>query len=108
MIEQSDGGVVAFGSCEQRETRTGRLAKADATISCWRCRTTPVPAAKKSSISARRIFASIRLPLVRVTGKSRKQRTVPLLPAIATLVRSHLEETHRSASDMDRFLRNPR
>ena len=53
-------------------------------------------------------FRLDRLPLVRLTGKGRTQRIVPLLPAMATLVRSHWEETHRSASDMDRFLRNAR
>lgn len=53
-------------------------------------------------------FRLDRLPLVRLTGKGRKQRIVPLLPATATLVRNHLAETHRSPSDMERFLRNSR
>ena len=44
-------------------------------------------------------FRLDRLPLVRLTGKGRKQRIVPLLPATATLVRTHLEDTSRSPSD---------
>ncbi len=38
-------------------------------------------------------FRLDRLPLVRITGKNRKQRIVPLLPATAKLVRSHLAES---------------
>lgn len=53
-------------------------------------------------------FRLDRLPLVRLTGKGRKQRIVPLLPVTATLVRTYLEETHRSPSDLERFLRNSR
>ena len=53
-------------------------------------------------------FRLDRLPLVRLTGKGRKQRIVPLLPATATLVRTHLEETSRSPSDMGRLFRNYR
>ena len=47
-------------------------------------------------------------PLVRLTGKGRKQRIVPLLPATATLVRTHLEDTNRSPSDVERLFRNYR
>jgi len=43
-------------------------------------------------------FRLDRLPLVRLTGKGRRQRIVPLLPVTATLVRTYLEETHRSPS----------
>lgn len=53
-------------------------------------------------------FRLDRLPLVRLTGKGRKLRIVPLLPITATLVRTYLEETHRSPSDLERFLRNSR
>ncbi len=53
-------------------------------------------------------FRLDRLPLVRLTGKGRKLRIVPLLPITATLVRTYLEETHRSPSDLERFLRNAR
>ncbi len=53
-------------------------------------------------------FRLDRLPLVRITGKGRKQRIVPLLPATATLVRTYIEETHRSATDMERLVRNSR
>ncbi len=53
-------------------------------------------------------FRFDRLPLVRLTGKGRKQRIVPLLPATTTLVRMHVEETSRSPSDMGRLLRNYR
>lgn len=38
-------------------------------------------------------FRLDRLPLVRITGKGRKQRIVPLLPATAKLVQRHLVET---------------
>ena len=38
-------------------------------------------------------FRLDRLPLVRITGKGRKQRIVPLLPATAKLVQHHLAET---------------
>jgi site-specific recombinase XerD len=53
-------------------------------------------------------FRLDRLPWVRLTGKGRKQRIVPLLPATATLVRRYLEETHRSPTDTERLLRNAR
>lgn len=53
-------------------------------------------------------FRLDRLPLVRLTGKGRKLRIVPLLPITATLVRTYLEETHRSPNDLERFLRNAR
>lgn len=53
-------------------------------------------------------FRLDRLPLMRVTGKGRKPRIVPLLPATATLVRNYLEETSRSATDGERLLRNVR
>jgi integrase/recombinase XerC len=53
-------------------------------------------------------FRLDRLPLVRLTGKGRKQRIVPLLPATATLVRTHLEETSRLPSDIGRLFRNYR
>ncbi len=51
-------------------------------------------------------FRLDRPPLVRVTGKGRKQRIVPLLPTTAKLVRSHLEETGRPATDPTPLLRN--
>jgi len=44
-------------------------------------------------------FRLDRLPLVRITGKGRKQRIVPLLPATAKLVQGHLAETGRPVSD---------
>lgn len=53
-------------------------------------------------------FRLDRLALVRLTGKGRKQRIVPLLPATATLVRAHVEETGRSPSEMGRLFRNYR
>ena len=53
-------------------------------------------------------FRLDRLPLVRVTGKGRKQRVVPLLPATANLVRQHLRETNRLSTDQDPLLRNYR
>lgn len=53
-------------------------------------------------------FRLDRLPLVRLTGKGRKQRIVPLLPTTATLVRQHVDETHRSPTDTERLLRNGR
>ena len=53
-------------------------------------------------------FRLDRLPLVHLTGKGRRQRIVPLRPVTATLVRRHLDETHRSPTDTDRLLRNVR
>jgi len=54
-------------------------------------------------------FRLDRMPLVRVlTGKGRKQRIVPLLPATAGLVRDHLSETGRAATDSTPLLRNHR
>jgi site-specific recombinase XerD len=53
-------------------------------------------------------FRLDRLPLVRLMGKGRKQRIVPLLPITATLVRQHVEETHRSPTDTEQLLRNAR
>lgn len=53
-------------------------------------------------------FRLDRLPLVRITGKGRKQRIVPLLPATAKLVRNHLEETERLPTDPDSLIRNYR
>jgi site-specific recombinase XerD len=53
-------------------------------------------------------FRFDRMPLVRITGKGRKQRVVPLLPATAKLVRDHLAETGRSTDDTTPLLRNHR
>lgn len=53
-------------------------------------------------------FRLDRLPLVRILGKGRKQRIVPLLPATARLVRGHLEETCRRQTDPAPLLRNYR
>ena len=53
-------------------------------------------------------FRLDRMPLVRITGKGRKQRIVPLLPATAALVRTHLTETNRSQSETTPLLRNYR
>jgi site-specific recombinase XerD len=41
-------------------------------------------------------FRLDRLPLVRIAGKGRKLRIVPLLPTTATLVKNHLQESDRS------------
>jgi site-specific recombinase XerD len=48
------------------------------------------------------------LPLVRISGKGRKQRIVPLLPATAALVRNHLTDTSRRQDDATPLLRNYR
>lgn len=48
------------------------------------------------------------LPLVRITGKGRKQRIVPLLPATANLVRGYLTETGRLPTDTSPLLSNYR
>jgi site-specific recombinase XerD len=53
-------------------------------------------------------FRLDRLPLVRMTGKGRKPRIVPLLPATAKLITAHLTETGRSANDTAILLRNHR
>jgi len=53
-------------------------------------------------------FRLDRMPLVRVTGKGRKQRIVPLLPATAGLVRDHLSETGRSSNETTPLVRNHR
>jgi site-specific recombinase XerD len=53
-------------------------------------------------------FRVDRLPFVRVTGKGRKARIVPLLPATATLVRRYLEDTRRPLSDTAPLFRNAR
>jgi site-specific recombinase XerD len=53
-------------------------------------------------------FRLDRLPLVRMTGKGRKQRIVPLLPTTAKLVRNHLQETDRPPSDVSPLVRNYR
>ena len=53
-------------------------------------------------------FRLDRLPLVRMTGKGRKQRIVPLRPATATLVRDHLKESGRPTTDPHPLLRNYR
>lgn len=53
-------------------------------------------------------FRLDRLPLVRILGKGRKERIVPLLPATAKLVREHLQETRRQQSDPAPLLRNYR
>ena len=51
-------------------------------------------------------FRLHRLPLVKILGKGRKQRIVPLLPATAKLVRDHLGETGRQETDSKPLLRN--
>lgn len=53
-------------------------------------------------------FRLDRMPLVRLSGKGRKQRIVPLLPATAKLVRDHLAETGRTAGDTEPLVRNHR
>jgi len=53
-------------------------------------------------------FRLDRLPLVRITGKGRRQRIVPLLPATANLVRSYLAESGRLATDTSPLLSNYR
>jgi site-specific recombinase XerD len=53
-------------------------------------------------------FRLDRMPLVRITGKGRKQRIVPLLPTTAKLVRDHLAETGRPDEDVEPLLRNHR
>ncbi len=53
-------------------------------------------------------FRLDRRPLVRITGKGRKQRIVPLVPTTATLVRDHLAETGRTMDDTEPLVRNHR
>jgi len=53
-------------------------------------------------------FRLDRLPLVHVTGKGRKERIVPLMPATARLVRSYLAELERTSNDCARLLLNYR
>jgi site-specific recombinase XerD len=53
-------------------------------------------------------FRLDRMPLVRVKGKGRKQRIVPLLPVTAKLVRNHLAETGRTSDDATPLVRNHR
>jgi integrase/recombinase XerD len=53
-------------------------------------------------------FRLDRLPFVRITGKGRKQRIVPLLPATAELVRRHLAETALSPTATSPLLTNYR
>ena len=53
-------------------------------------------------------FRLDRLPLVRILGKGRKERIVPLIPATAKLVRNYLEETNRSSGDTTPLLPNHR
>lgn len=53
-------------------------------------------------------FRLDRLPFVRILGKGRKERIVPLMPTTAKLVRNYLEETHRSLGDITPLLPNHR
>jgi len=53
-------------------------------------------------------FRLDRLSLVRITGKGRKQRIVPLLPTTAKLVGNYLRECDRSPEDPEPLLRNYR
>jgi len=53
-------------------------------------------------------FRLERMPLVRIMGKGRKERIVPLLPASAKLVRNHLAETGRTIKDIAPLVRNHR
>ena len=53
-------------------------------------------------------FRLDRLPLVRITGKGRKQRIVPLLPATAKLIQKHLAETGRAPAATSPLLANHR
>lgn len=53
-------------------------------------------------------FRLDRLPLVRILGKGRKERIVPLVPATAKLVRNYLHETNRSLTDTMPLLLNYR
>jgi site-specific recombinase XerD len=53
-------------------------------------------------------FRLDRLPLVRIIGKGRKERIVPLLPATAKLIRNYLGETNRLPTDTMPLLPNYR
>lgn len=53
-------------------------------------------------------FRLDRMPFVRIYGKGRKSRIVPLLAATMKLVRDYIEETDRSVDDADPLLRNNR
>ena len=53
-------------------------------------------------------FRLDRLPLVHITGKGRKKRIVPLMPATAKLVSSYLTETGRTSDDSGQLLLNYR
>jgi len=53
-------------------------------------------------------FRLDRLPLVRIFGKGRKERIVPLMPATAKLIRNYLEETNRLDGDTTPLLHNYR
>jgi site-specific recombinase XerD len=53
-------------------------------------------------------FRLDRLALVRITGKGRRQRLVPLLPATAKLVKNHLAETARAPTATSPLLANRR
>jgi len=53
-------------------------------------------------------FRLDRLPLVRIMGKGRKERIVPLVPATANLVRNYLDETKRLPADTMPLLLNYR
>jgi site-specific recombinase XerD len=53
-------------------------------------------------------FRFDRPPLVRLHGKGRKQRIVPLLPTTTKLVKQHLEEAGRSAIDTAPLVQNRR
>lgn len=53
-------------------------------------------------------FRLDRLPFVRITGKGRKQRIVPLLPATAKLVQRHLNDTKCDPAATSPLLANRR
>jgi site-specific recombinase XerD len=53
-------------------------------------------------------FRLDRLPLVRIIGKGRKERVVPLVPATAQLLRNYLAETNRLPTDTMPLFRNSR
>jgi site-specific recombinase XerD len=53
-------------------------------------------------------FRLDRLPWVRIIGKGRKERIVPLVPATAKLVRNYLDETNRLPTDATPLVLNYR
>lgn len=53
-------------------------------------------------------FRLDRPPFVRITGKGRRQRIVPMLPVTAKLVQRHLAETNCSAPTLSPLFVNPR